>query len=430
MYRKIIKQLIEWKNSFNHKPLIIKGARQVGKTYIIKSFIEENYPNYIEINLELNKTARKIFEDTIDPIDIINSLKLLYPGKIEEKKTLIFLDEIQICPKAITSLKYFYELGNNYHIITSGSLLGIQTADVSSFPVGKVEMLELLPMDFEEFLYAFGINESQIKDLKKYYEEGSKIPDIMHNIYSDYFKKYIVCGGMPEVVYTYVETNDLEKVIKVQKNIINSYYFDIAKYADKFDKVKVHECFESIPYQLAKENKKFMYKEVKIGGNSRMFEGSLRWLIDAGIIRKCFNIKTPEKPLKTYSIENQFKIYIFDTGLLLAMYEDDIKLEILSGELGTFKGAIYENIVAQILVSKGFGLYYYKKKTGMEIDFIIEQKGSLIPIEVKSSKNNKAKSLSNYVLEYSPDKVYKFSYKNINTEGIIKKYPLYCLMFI
>lgn len=428
MYREITAKLIEWKNNTNKKPLIISGARQVGKTYSILEFAKQAYTSYIYINFERDLDVKRQFEASANPKELIMYLQVKYPNTLENE-SLIILDEIQACPQALTTLKF---LGNEttYDYIASGSLLGVAIHHTSSYPVGYVQSLDMQPMNFREFLYANRIKPEQIDYLKKCFDEKRPVLEGVHTVFDDLLKKYILCGGMPEVVKTFIETNNLNKVMQVQRQIVEDYYRDMAKYAQMSDKIKTHDCFISIPQQLSKENKKFQYKLVRSGGNASIFESSLQWLLDSGTIQKCTRIKCIEKPIKAYQETSIFKIYMADTGLLISMFEDDIYKQLLEGNLGVYKGAIYENIAAQILKANGHDLYYFEPSSHSEIDFIIQKQEVIIPIEIKSSHNTKAKSLKAYVEKYQPQVAYKFSTNNISVQQNIINYPLYMMMFV
>lgn len=430
MYRKIENLLYDWKEQENAKPLLIKGARQVGKSYEIRKFGQSQYPNYVEINLESNLYMKNVFEQTMEVKEILMLYKVKYPEPVINKEdTLIFLDEIQACPNALTCLKFFSIEG--YRVIASGSLLGIALTHTSSFPVGYVQVEELCPMDFEEFLYANGVEKSIVELLNRNYQEGSAVLEPLHQQMNTYFKQYIICGGMPEAVKTFVKTKDFQKVKIVQKQIIEGYYADLAKYGDHLEKLRAHECFSSIPAQLAKDNKKFQYKVVRQGATGRMYGTSLKWLEDSGIIRLLYRLDNLELPLEAHRSVSSFKVYMNDTGLLMAMFEEDLAYRILQNELLIFKGAIFENVVHQCLYSKHRQLYYYEYRGNYEIDFVMIHNNAVLPIEVKSSTNTRAKRLRTVVERYQLPLAYKLSLNNVNTqESTTKCYPLYMLMFM
>ena len=333
MKREMYQKLIEWKNKEKKKPLIIFGARQVGKTYLVEQFAKENYDYFYSINFEFDKDAKELFSGNLDIKTLLlqlSSYKTNTP--IKEGKTLIFFDEVQKCPQALTSLKSF-ALDGRFDVICSGSMLGIIMPDVSSFPVGYVETLQMRPMSFKEFLWANGHSEEQIMMYKQYYDKEKPLPEGLHNTLNKMFLHYIVVGGMPEAVLTYINTFNIYDVLEVQKRIIGDYKNDIAKYASKTTREKARECFESIPDQLAKDNKKFQYKVVKQGGNARTYGNSLGWIVDAGLGIKVVKLKSFDIPLRAYRDPNAFKFYLNDTGLLLAFYKENVSYEIINGKL-------------------------------------------------------------------------------------------------
>lgn len=431
MKRIMLNDFISWKQKDTRKPLIIFGARQVGKTYLIKEFGKKNYDYIYEINFELQKDARFIFDGNLMIEDLLKKLSAYNPRiPIKEGKTLLFFDEVQTCPQVLTSLKSFC-LDGRFDVIVSGSMLGISMSDVSSYPVGYVETLQMNPMTFEEFLWANGYSENQVDDLKKYYENGEFVPEVIHNKFNELFLNYIVVGGMPEVVKKFVETNDIREAILKQKAILNDYNNDIAKYASNNDREKVRECYDSIPNQLAKENKKFMYKMVKEGTNSRYYESSLEWINQSGLTNKVYRLKCFDIPLKAYRDLSTFKMYFNDTGLLLSMYEENVQFSILRGDLGVFKGGIFENVIAQILKDNNMPIYYYRRDDRLEIDFVTYLNGNIVPIEVKSGHNTKSLSLRNVINENGLKYGIKLSLNNVNcSDEKIKCYPLYMCMFI
>lgn len=427
--RKITIDLINWKNSDNRKALIIEGARQVGKTYIVREFAKAEYSkNFIEINFISNPSYKNIFTGDLSFEAIFEKIKILFPDQKYNTETLLFLDEVQECPEAITSLK---SLGDQkiFSVIASGSLLGVHYNLVSSFPVGYVERMTLYPLDFEEFLNA--LNETSLLDIiSMNYLEKVKIEKVFQDKMLELFIKYIVIGGMPEVVKTYVSTSDYSKVLRNQQNIVNDYKDDIAKYGDAQERVKAREVFDSIPFQLSKINKKFQYSHVRKGGRSNEYFGSIKWLIDAGIVYKANLLTNLEVPLITYSNPDHFKIYLLDTGLLVSMLGQDAQQMLLMNNLGIAKGAIYENIIASILKMNGHDLYYYERSSGLEIDFITTINTLIVAIEVKSGENTKSKSLQTLLDENLVSYGIRLSRKNYSENKSIKSYPLYYSIFI
>lgn len=428
--RKVDLFLKEWKENINRKPLIISGARQIGKTTSIREF-GKSYESFIEIDFVKMPKFKTIFKNGYDVNDIIKEISLLNPKfKFVKNNTLILFDEIQEYPDAATSLKPFSEDGR-FDVICSGSLLGVNYKKISSIPVGFKEDYVMYSLDFEEFLWANGYSENQVDDLKKYYENGEFVPEVIHNKFNELFLNYIVVGGMPEVVKKFVETNDIREAILKQKAILNDYNNDIAKYASNNDREKVRECYDSIPNQLAKENKKFMYKMVKEGTNSRYYESSLEWINQSGLTNKVYRLKCFDIPLKAYRDLSTFKMYFNDTGLLLSMYEENVQFSILRGDLGVFKGGIFENVIAQILKDNNMPIYYYRRDDRLEIDFVTYLNGNIVPIEVKSGHNTKSLSLRNVINENGLKYGIKLSLNNVNcSDEKIKCYPLYMCMFI
>ena len=369
--RKIYQSLIEWKKQTEKMCLVVKGARQVGKTFIIDKFARENYENYVYINFDENPGYKVIFDGDLDVNNLIKQISLRVPNvSLVPHKTIIFLDEIQNCPNARTALK-FLALDKRFDVIASGSLLGINYKEVESFPVGYTEQLEMYSLDFEEFLWANGIEEQSILDVKEFFDKKEVVPQAMHERMMELFKEYIVVGGMPRVVNDFVKNHNFANVLKIQKAIISDYEDDIAKYADGSEKAKARACFLSIPKHLSKDYKKFRYSLVMPSGSSRKYAGSLMWLYDAGIINFCHNLEIPQLPLEGNSKSDTFKVYMRDTGLLVAMLDEGTQEDIIDGNLGIYKGAIYENIIGDILAKKGKKLYYFEYNSTLEVDFFI-----------------------------------------------------------
>lgn len=428
--RKIEKELLKWRNKKDKMCLVIKGARQVGKTYIIDKFAKENYKNYIYINFDETPSYKAIFDGDLDIDTIIKQITINIPNvSLVPNETIIVLDEIQNCPKARTALKFF-SMDKRFDVIASGSLLGINYKEVPSFPVGYVENIEMYSLDFEEFLWGNGISEQAIGYLKEYFDKKEEIPKAMHEKMMNYFREYIVVGGMPRAVSEFVESHNFANVLKIQRDIVDNYLDDIAKYAEKTEKAKARECFLSIPKQLSKDYKKFQYSLIEAKATSRKFAGSLMWLYDAGIVNYCYNLTIPELPLEGNSINNQFKIYMNDTGLLVSMLEEGSQKDIIDGNLGIYKGAIFENIVAEIFTKLNKKLYYFEYRNKLEIDFFIRYNGLATAIEVKSAENTKAKSLVSVINNWNVKKGIKLSGKNISENENITNYPLYMAIFL
>ena len=428
--RKVLKKLIEWKENHKNNCLLVVGARQVGKTYIIEKFGKENYEKCININFIQNESYKDIFNGNLDSDTIIKKISLIVPNStIINGKTLIILDEIQVCENAITSLKFLAQ-DERFDVIASGSLLGIAYKRVSSFPVGYVERLEMNSLDFEEFCWANGVDEQAIDYLKEYFINLKEIPSSIHNRMMELFKEYIVIGGMPRVVDEFVTNHNFESAIKLQKNIVSDYRDDIIKYAIDDDKSKICDCIDSIPRQLAKDYKKFRYNLVDKNGNSKKYFGCLEWLYDAGIINFCHNLSIPESPLEGNSKDDVFKVYMKDTGLLMSMLEEGSALEIINGNLGIYKGAIYENIIADIFGKLGKKLYYFEYNSTLEVDFIIKYNNKVTAVGVKSADNTKAKSLNSIMKNWGLEQGIKLSSKNMGYSNSIMNIPLYMAMFL
>ncbi len=428
--RKIYQSLIEWKKQTEKMCLVVKGARQVGKTFIIDKFARENYENYVYINFDENPGYKVIFDGDLDVNNLIKQISLRVPNvSLVPHKTIIFLDEIQNCPNARTALK-FLALDKRFDVIASGSLLGINYKEVESFPVGYTEQLEMYSLDFEEFLWANGIEEQSILDVKEFFDKKEVVPQAMHERMMELFKEYIVVGGMPRVVNDFVKNHNFANVLKIQKAIISDYEDDIAKYADGSEKAKARACFLSIPKHLSKDYKKFRYSLVMPSGSSRKYAGSLMWLYDAGIINFCHNLEIPQLPLEGNSKSDTFKVYMRDTGLLVAMLDEGTQEDIIDGNLGIYKGAIYENIIGDILAKKGKKLYYFEYNSTLEVDFFIRYERVITAIEVKSSGNSKSKSLETLMEKYGVKNGIKLAPSNYGKKGEIDIFPIYMAMFL
>lgn len=428
--RKIEKVLQDWKNTPNHCPLIIKGCRQCGKTFSVRDFAKKNYKNEIYINFYKNPTYISIFEGSLEIDNLIMMMSsLLGPTAIfEPGETIIIFDEIQDCPEARTSLKFFKEDGR-FDVIGTGSLLGVQGygKQPKSIPVGSEAIIEMHPLDFEEFLWANGISLEIIEKLEDYLTKEEPVPKALHEKMHQLLLQYTVVGGMPEVVETFINTKQMNKVLELQRNIILSYENDMLKYALDKDKPLIKECFQSIPIQLAKENKKFQYSVIKKGTTSSKFQGSLQWIEDAGIISRCYNLELPELPLDGNRIKDVFKVYMHDTGLFVSMLEDGTQYDILQGNLYGYKGAIFENLIADIFRKMGRKLYYFHKESGLEIDFVIRYKNEAMLIEVKATTGNtkSAKTILANPEKYHVGGVIKLGTYNIGRNDKMLTIPLY-----
>ncbi|MDR0877517.1 MAG: ATP-binding protein [Treponema sp.] len=436
--RKLSDRLLRWKNKQDKMTLVVKGARQVGKTFIIDRFAREQYPHYVYINFDENPGYGTIFDGDLDVDTLIKQISLRIPGAQlapgTPSPTLIFLDEIQNCPRARTALKFF-TLDKRFDVIASGSLLGINYkansfAEVPSYPVGYVEHLNMYSLDFEEFLWASGVSEESIADIKGYFERKEKVPQAMHERMLELFKEYIVVGGMPKVVNEFITTHHFGRVLKLQRDIISDYTDDIARYAEGSEKAKARACFLSIPKQLAKDYKKFQYSVVEKKGAAKKYGGSLQWLYDADIINFCYNLGQPELPLEGNAQNDTFKVYMRDTGLLMGMLEDGSQEDIIDGNLGIYKGAVYENIIADIFGKAEKKLYYFEYRAQIEIDFFIRLNKQAVAIEVKSADNTKSKSMDNIIKNYGVKRGIKLSARNTGIAKDVDSLPLYMTMFL
>lgn len=432
--RKLTAKLIEWKNNNHKKSLVVQGARQIGKTFIIHEFALNNYKETIEINFKEMPSLKEVFEGDLNVDNMIMSLRFRFPEKkFEEGNTIIFLDEIQECPEAITSLK-FWTIDKRYDVIASGSLLGIDYNRPSSYPVGYVDFLKMTGLDFEEYLWAVGIQEDMIQMLRDYLKKKKAIPDSINSQIMNYFRQYIAIGGMPEAVQRYIETKDFREVDKVQRSLLQGYQFDIAHYATAEEKIKAEKCFLSLSKQLLdKENHKFQYKEIEHGARAQKYYSSLDWLIRADIIQMCKRVTDIKFDLEDYAKDDFFRAYTTDLSLLIAMKDFALKQNIVENTLtANTKGGIYECAIADALYKNGYKLYFYKNDSvKKEIDFLIQKDGIIIPIEIKSG-NNKAKSLISVM---NKDKNIPISYKFIDgniglSDDNILTLPLYMACFI
>lgn len=435
--RKAYQKLLEWKNAHHHNCLMVQGARQVGKTYLVREFGKKEYKSFVEINFIKNPELKLIFNDNLDPETIYKKMTAMINGvNLIKGNTLIFLDEIQACGNARTALKFLAEDGR-FDVITSGSLLGLTYGDDDdenteaplSVPTGYETFLMMYSLDFEEFLWAEGY-ENSIPYLKEFFDKKEKVPSVLNDKFETLFREYMVVGGMPEVVSDYVENHDFTRVSAIQEKILENYRFDIAKHAKGAEKIKVRKCYDAIPKQLAKELTKFQYSTVEKGQTSKKYGGSVQWLKDSNLVNPCYNIHEPYLPLIANAYDEQFKLYINDTGLLCAMYGFEVKKAILENTIkGNAKGGIYENIIAEMLVKKGHKLYYYKPDDSNELEFLIEKNASVIPIEVKAG-NTATKSLNRFIESYKPFIAYKLIDGNVGVDGVRLTLPHYMVMFI
>lgn len=431
--RKATDYIENWIKTKNKKCLLVQGPRQVGKTYLVEHFAANHYEDFIEVNFKEMPSACEIFKSDLTVDKMVMAIKFRFPEKkLLPKKTLIFLDEIQECEEAITSLK-FWAIDNRFDVIASGSLLGIDYKRASSYPVGYVDYLKLYGLDFEEFLWAMGISSEMVSFLKDSLSSKAIIPGAINSQMLSYYRQYIAIGGMPEVVQKYVDTKDFREVDKIQKNLLMGYQYDIAHYASAEEKVKAEKCYLSLSKQLLdKENHKFQYKEVEKGGRAQKYYSSIEWLIRADIIHLCRRVTDIKFDLDDYAKDDFFRAYTTDLSLLMAMKDFSIKQHIVENTLtGSSKGGIYECAISDALYKKGYKLYFYKDETTKrKLDFIIQNDGKVVPIEVKSS-NNRANSLSFLMKGNKISSGYKFIDGNIgiSEEGIITL-PLYMVAFI
>lgn len=432
--RKQTDDLKNWKETKDKKCLVVQGARQIGKTFIIERFAEENYEEFVEINFKETPSAMEIFSGDLTVEKMVMAMRFRFPDKkVLPGRTLIFLDEIQECQEAITSLK-FWAIDNGYDVIASGSLLGIDYKRASSYPVGYVDYLKMYGVDFEEFLWSLGISEDMTDFLKEFLNSKTAIPEAIHNQMMNYYRQYIAIGGMPEAVQRFIDTRDFREVDKVQRNILQGYQYDIAHYATVEEKVKAEKCYLSLAKQLLdKENHKFQYKEVESGGRAQKYYASVEWLLRADIIHLCKRVTDIRFDLDDYARDDFFRAYTTDLSLLLAMKDSSIKQNIVENTLsGNTKGGFYECAIADAFYKKGYKLYFYKNDTTKrEIDFVIQKDGLVIPIEVKSG-NTRANSLKSFINSNTDISfAYKFASANVgvDADGIITL-PLYMAAFI
>ncbi|MDE6769666.1 MAG: ATP-binding protein [Muribaculaceae bacterium] len=436
--RKIETYLSEWKQSEDRKPLVIKGVRQCGKTFIVRKFAKENYQNVVYMNFILEPDKKFAFTGNLDVDTIILNLSALIPSaRFISGKTCIILDEIQECKEARTALKSFH-IDGRFDVIATGSLLGVKgygkrkkenqkDEGVNSVPVGYETVVDMYPLDFEEFLWANGVSAQVIDVVKSCFEKECAVPDGIHKAMMELLYRYVIVGGLPEVVNCFLETKNIDLIYQTQRTLLAEYEEDMVKYADDVDKPHIRECFESIPKQLAKENKKFQYSVVRKGGRASQYKGSLQWLEDAGIVERCYNTSITELPLSGNAIEDCFKVYTIDIGILMGMLDYGTQADILKGNLLGYKGAIFENLMADFLCKSGQKLYYFHKDSGLEIDFLVRFKGECVLIEVKS-KTGKAKSMTTVLKNkavYHINNAIKLGQYNVGRQGEVLTIPLY-----
>ncbi len=428
--RKIEERLLEWKNLPNKKPLIVKGCRQCGKTSSVLDFAKKNYKHVVYLNFFENPAYADVFAGSLEIDNIIMLLSALL-GKdavFEAGKTVLVLDEIQDCPEARTALKFFY-LDGRFDVIGTGSLLGVKGygKEPKSVPVGFETVIDMYPLDFEEFLWANGIEPPVISMLQSCLETEQPVPEALHNRMRGLLLQYTVVGGMPDAVQTFVSTKQMDEVLRIQRDIVRSYEDDMVKHAENSDKAYIKECFQSIPRQLAKENKKFRYSVVKKGSTAARYAGSLQWIEDAGIISRCYNLSITALPLDGNAEEDTFKVYMRDMGLFVSMLEDGTQYDILQGNLYAYKGAVFENLIADIFAKMGRKLYYYHKDSGLEVDFVIRYKGECTLVEVKASTGNtkSTKTILKHPEKYHVKSAIKLGDYNVGRAENLLTLPLY-----
>lgn len=436
--RKIEEELIAWKNDSNRKPLVIKGCRQCGKTFIVQKFAEENYANVVYLNFMQDSDYALAFEGSKRVDDIVMNLSAMIPqSQFVANETCIIIDEIQECPAARTALKFF-KMDGRYDIIATGSLLGVKgygerrnssgnESSKTSIPVGYETIIDMYPLDFEEFLWANGISEAIIGKLTECLDSIQPVPEAIHQKMRQLILQYTVVGGMPSVVNTFVNTHNMGRVLAEQRGIVAEYEEDMVKYASDADKPRIRECFESIPRQLSKEYKKFQYSTIRKGAKASQYTGSIQWIEDAGIITRCRNLTITELPLNGNAIDDCFKIYMADTGLFVSMLDDGTQFDILQGNLHTYKGAIFENLVADIFTKMKRRLYYFRKDSGLEVDFVTRYKGECVLVEVKAKDGNikSSKTILSHPEKYHVNHAIKLGDLNIGNSGQFLTLPLY-----
>lgn len=440
--RKIYDQLLSWKAKKHEKGmkecLLIKGARQVGKSYIVEQFGKENYESFVSINFITQPELKKAFEGNKSPERIYSNLSILLPDiRLIPGKTLIFLDEIQNCGDARTAIK-FLASDLKYDFIASGSLLGLEYGEdgdegvevPESIPVGYESEIIMYPLDFEEYLWAKGYEGKHIDQLREYFDKKEKVPDFINEKMESLFREYIVVGGMPEVVAAFAKSGDFNETFSIQDKILSDYRSDISKHAKGEEKLKVKACYESVPKQLSRELKRFQYSLVEKKQTSRKYGGSVKWLKDSSLVNACYNISKPEIPLLAYEKEDQFKLYLNDTGLLTELYGRETKVAVFNNTIkGNGKGAIYENVISQLLISKGYKLHYYRPDDNRELEFVIEKGGEVLPIEVKAG-NTASTTLNNFINDFKPSIAYKIIKGNIGLSDNKFTMPHYMVMFL
>lgn len=429
--RRIKQEIRNFLNSDRKEALMVTGARQVGKTYIIRECAKEIYKNIVEINFVENQQAVKLFENITGSKDILLRLSALTDVPMIPGETLIFFDEVQECPEIVTAIKFLVEDGQ-YRYILSGSLLGVELKDIRSVPVGYLSILEMYPLDFREFCGANRVSQTVMDKLKECFEKKQPVDELIHEKMMELFRLYLIVGGMPAVVDAYIRTNNLKEVLRIQQGIVQLYYKDIAKY-DKDNKLYLDEIFTLIPSELNNKNKRFIMKDLNENFRFSRYENSFIWLKEAGVALPVYCVQEPELPLLLSKSTNLFKLFLSDVGLLASMYVDGLQLKILSREKDINFGAIYENVTAQELKAHGFDLYYFNSKKQGELDFVIEYKGNVLPLEIKSGKAYTRHNALDNVLKderYAIPQALVFCNENISTVDKIVYLPIYMIGFL
>ena len=428
--RKIEKTLLNWLNTENRNPLILKGCRQCGKTFSVLQFAQQHYKHVVYLNFFENPDYRAIFEGSLKVDDVVLMMSAFVGANVRfiPHETVIVLDEIQECPRARAALKFF-KLDGRFDVLATGSLLGISgyRSEDYSVPVGYETIIDMFPLDFEEFLWANGIEDSLIALLKQCLEEERPVPEALHQRMRDLLLQYVVVGGMPHIVDQFIKEKNVAFVREEQKLLIRSFEDDMVKYAQGADKSRIRECFESIPKQLARDNKKFQFSLIKKTARSNQYVGSLQWLEDTGLIRRCYNLTLPELPLEGNACHDKFKVYMADTGLFVGMLEDGTERDILQGDLFGYKGAIFENLVADFFIKMKRPLYYFQKDTGLEVDFVMRYKGEAVLLEVKATSGNtkSTRTILKHPEKYHVHSAIKLGDYNVGRREQLLTLPLY-----
>lgn len=428
--RKIEKTLLNWLNTENRNPLILKGCRQCGKTFSVLRFAQQHYKQVVYLNFFENPDYRTIFEGSLKVDDVVLMMSAFVGANVRfiPHETVIVLDEIQECPRARAALKFF-KLDGRFDVLATGSLLGISghRSEDYSVPVGYETIIDMFPLDFEEFLWANGIEDSLIALLKQCLEEERPVPEALHQRMRDLLLQYVVVGGMPHIVDQFIKEKNVAFVREEQKLLIRSFEDDMVKYAQGADKSRIRECFESIPKQLARDNKKFQFSLIKKTARSNQYVGSLQWLEDTGLIRRCYNLTLPELPLEGNACLDKFKVYMADTGLFVGMLEDGTERDILQGDLFGYKGAIFENLVADFFIKMKRPLYYFQKDTGLEVDFVMRYKGEAVLLEVKATSGNtkSTRTILKHPEKYHVHSAIKLGDYNVGRREQLLTLPLY-----